>query len=146
MGFVNEYVPEADIEKYDLHGIWDKYYPFRKGRYFGGNKPHWTVDRDSNTYLMSIGIGRSEHGNRKKFLFWVEGTHVVIEVDLLKGSSGDLDANPFKMIWGLAGMETSEPLKDREEDVIRGFKEALSVYGYWGIWNQRPNTVVEFEF
>ena len=146
MGFVNEYVPEADIEKYDLRGIWDKYYPFRKGRYFGGNKPHWTVDRESNTYLMSVGIGRGEHGNRRKFLLWVDGVHVIAQVDLVKGSSGDLDANPFVLIWDLAQIQIPLPIEENKADIIRTLKDALVTYGYWGITDQRPNTVVEFKF
>ena len=39
MAFVNEYASEEDIEKYGLKEIWDRYHPFRKGRYFGGNTP-----------------------------------------------------------------------------------------------------------
>ena len=146
MGFVNEYVPDEDIEKYDLHGIWDKYYPFRKGRYFGGNKPHWTIDREKNTYLMSIGIGRGEHGNRRKFLLWMDGQHVVVEVDLLKGSSGDLDASPFVLIWALARIAPPDGHDVIEEQIIRSFKDALTTYGYWGVTDQRPNTVVKFKF
>ena len=74
MGFVNEYVSDEDIEKYDLRGIWDKYYPLRKGRYFGGNRPHWTVDKNINTFitvqctldqlfnlLLVRNIGRNRH-------------------------------------------------------------------------------------
>lgn len=146
MGFVNEYVSDEDIEKYDLHGIWDKYHPFRKGRYYGGNRPHWTINRQSNTYLMAIGVGRGEHGNRKTFLLWVDGAHVTVEVDLVKGSSGDLDANPFILIWELAGVEIPALLENQEDNVISTFKDALRAYGYWGIWNQRPNTVVELKF
>jgi hypothetical protein len=146
MGFVNEYVPEADIEKYGLRGIWDKYYPLYKGEFFLGNKPHWTIDRSKNTFLMSIGIGRGEHGNRRKFLLWLNGTHVVIEVDLLKGSSGNLDASPFILIWGLARMKLPETLGEKEEEMIQTFKKALTTFGYWGITDQRPNTTVEFKF
>lgn len=146
MGFVNEYVPEADIEKYDLHGIWDKYYPFRKGRYFGDNNPSWTVDREVNVFLMSIGIGRGEHGNRTKFLLWWNRTHLVAELDLVEGSSGDLDANPFMRVWDLVRIDLPTELEGKRTEVERTLKEALRIYGYWGVRKQRPNTVVEFKF
>ena len=146
MSFVNEYVPDPDIDAYDLNGIWDKYYPFYKGEFFFGNRPHWTVDRGANTFLMSIGIGRNEHGNRRKFLLWIDGRHVVAELDLLKGSSGDLDANPFIRIWDLARIEIPEELQDRKAEILATLKAAVSVFGYWGAWDQRPNTVVEFRF
>ena len=146
MGFVNEYVPDEDIEKYDLHGIWDKYYPFRKGEYYGGNRPSWTVDREANVFLMSVGIGRGEHGNRTKFLFWWDGGHVIVELDLVEGSSGDLDANPFMNVWDLIRIQLPPQLEEKQIEIEQTLKQALEAYGYWGIRNQRPNTVVEFKF
>ena len=146
MGFFNEYVPDEDIEKYDLRGIWDKYHPLRKGRYFGGNKPSWTIDREANVFLMSIRIGRGEHGNRTKFLLWRNGEHIVAELDLVEGSSGDLEANPFIVVWDLVRMELPTKLDERKTEIGALLKHALRTYGYWGIRNQRPNTIVEFKF
>jgi hypothetical protein len=146
MGFVNEYVPDEDIEKYDLHGIWDKYHPLYKGELFFGNKPEWTVDREANVFLMSIAIGRGEHGNRTKFLLWLDGTHIIAEIDLVDGSSGDLNANPFIVVWDLARVDVPPELEADSPEIMGMLKNALSTYGYWGIRNQRPNTVVKFKF
>jgi hypothetical protein len=146
MGFVNEYVPEADIEKYDLRGIWDKYHPLKKGRYYGGNQPEWTIDREINVFLMLLDIGRGAHGNRKKFLLWWDGDHIVTELDLVDGSSGDLDANPFMRVWNLVRVILPSSLKEKRELVLRLLKEAVTVYGYRGVRKQLPNTVVEFKF
>jgi hypothetical protein len=146
MAFVNEYVPEADIEKYDLKGIWDEFHPLRKGQYFKGNRPNWTMDRESEVFLMSIGIGRGEHGNRTKFLFWWRGANVVADLDLVEGSSGDLNASPFMRVWDLVRLELPSQLKGDEVVIRKKLKEALRAYGYWGIRSQRPNTVVEFKF
>ena len=146
MGFVNEYVPDEDIEKYDLRGIWDKYYPLYKGEFYFGNKPHWTVDRESNAFLTTIEPGRSGRGSRKRFLFWLDGKHIVVELALAPGSSGDLDADPFIRIWDL--IQTNIPDADENEKakVMRLLKDALSAYGYRGVTDQRPNTVVKFKF
>ena len=146
MGFVNEYVPDEDIEKYDLHGIWDKYYPLRKGRYYGGNRPEWTIDREAKVFLMRVGQGRLEHGNRSKFLLWCNEDHVVAELDLVEGSSGDMDDNPFMVVWELAHIDFSPRLEEGKAEIMRMLKEAVRAYGYSGARNQRPNTVVEFKF
>ena len=146
MGFVNEYVPEADIEKYDFHGIWDKYFPLYKGEFYFGHKPYWTIDRENNVFLTTIDPGGSGRGNRKRFLLWLDGTHTIVEVALVEGSSGDLDAKPFYMIWELAHKEIPQSIGVEEEKVIQTLKDALRTFGYMGVWNQRPNTVVEFKF
>jgi len=146
MGFVNEYVSDEDIEKYDLNAIWDEFHPLYKGELFFGNRPEWTIDREANVFLISMAIGRGDHGNRRTFLLWMNGVRVVAEVDLVQGSSGDLDANPFMMVWDLARLNVPGQLDGEKANVLAMFKAALLTFGYWGIRKQRPNTVVEFKF
>jgi hypothetical protein len=146
MGFVNEYVPEADIEKYDFRGIWDKYFPLYKGEFYFGNKPHWTIDRENNVFLTTIDPGGSGRGNRKRFLLWLDGIHIVVEVALVEGSSGDLDANPFVRVWDLTRLDLPTTIGSDEKRIIQTLKESLRIYGYRGILKQRPNTFVEFKF
>lgn len=52
MAFVNEYATDEDIEKYDLNEIWDKYHPARKGKYYVGNQPEFTIDRERDFFLI----------------------------------------------------------------------------------------------
>lgn len=146
MAFVNEYVPDEDIEKYDLRGIWDKYYPLYKGEFYFGNKPHWTIDRENNLFLTTIEPGGSGRGNRKRFLLWFDGMHVVVELALVEGSSGDLDANPFVRVWDLVRLDIQGSAKKEEIELIQVLKDAMNAYGYRGATGQRPNTVVEFKF
>ena len=146
MAFVNEYASDEDIEKYDLNGIWDKYHPLRKGRYYLGNRPDWTIDRDQNVFLMAIEQGRQEHGNRTTFLLWWDGAHIVANLDLIKGSSGNFDEVPFRIVWALVSMKEPEGFTGRREETVSVLKEALTIYGYWGAQKQIPNTVVEFDF
>ena len=146
MGFVNEYVSDEDIKKYDLNGIWDKYHPLWKGDYYLGERPSWTIDRDQNVFLMPLKIGGRGTGNRVKFLLWCDGAFVVISVDLSRDSSSELDAVPFKRVWELVSINPSSSIKFSAKEILRIFKEALVAYGYWGARKQIPNTVVEFRF
>ncbi|MES9822515.1 MAG: hypothetical protein ABW161_07200 [Candidatus Thiodiazotropha sp.] len=66
MTFVNEFASEEDIEKYDLNGIWNQYFPSRKGKYYLGQRPWFTIDRERNIFFMVLDGGREEHSNRKK--------------------------------------------------------------------------------
>ena len=44
MGFINEYISESDIKKYDIKALDEKYY---KAHY----EPSWTVDHERDIYL-----------------------------------------------------------------------------------------------
>jgi len=145
MGFVNEYASDEDIEKYNLHGIWDQYHPFRKGEYYGGNKPNFTIDREKNIFFMVIKRGIREEGNQAKFLLWWNGIHIVGRLKQ-EGGSSELDANPFYRVWHLLELDAIEDNAISETEIKRSLKAALKVYGYWGVRRQIPNTLVEFMF
>jgi hypothetical protein len=50
MAFVNEYIPEADIEKYDLRRVCgERNLPSQAGQI---HSRHWTIDRDLNSFLI----------------------------------------------------------------------------------------------
>jgi hypothetical protein len=148
MAFINEFVPAEDIEKYDLNGIWDKYHPASKGKYYLGFPPAWTIDRDRNVFLLSIPeLARDrEEASVHQYLLWWHGAHVTFEITSLPGSSAMLSDSPFKKIWKLVSLYLPEGFDVPREEVIGVLKEALTAYGYRGIHRQIPNTIIEFKF
>lgn len=147
MAFVNEYVSEEDIQKYGLDDLFANYDPFglKDGGHPGFNHA-WTIDRDSNIYFMPVHTvteigrsGRDEAMGTTIFVLNING--VAYEAHLAKApeSSRSLSTNPFRIIWDL-----KKPLDDFCS--LSVLKEALNVYGYWGIKKQIPNTIVEFNF
>ena len=66
MAFVNEFASDEDIEKYNLYEIWDKYHPLRRGKYYLGQRPWFTIDRGRNIFFMLIGGGGREDPARTK--------------------------------------------------------------------------------
>jgi hypothetical protein len=146
MAFVNEFASDEDIEKYELYGVWDKYHPLSKGKYYLGQRPWFTIDRNRNVFFMVLGGGREEHCNRKKVLLWIDGFHVVAEIDLAKGSSPNINDVPFRIIWDLVGVHPQLDINKTKKEIIGILKEALTVYGRFGVHHQVPNTIVEFNF
>lgn len=59
MAFVNEYISEDDIKKYDLETLDKK---------SEGYKRSWVIDRDSETWLIHRGTGKEDDG--VKWLFY----------------------------------------------------------------------------
>lgn len=67
MAFVNEYISADDVEKYDLDTL-DKRY--------GGGKRDWTIDRDTDTWLIYLGSGKEDDGVRWLF-YWESNVYRV---------------------------------------------------------------------
>lgn len=145
MDFINEYASEEDIEKYRLYEIWDKYEPFRKGEYYGGNRPSFTISRTRDTFLMLLKVGIREEGNHLTFLLWFKGQHILAGLKQ-EGGSSELNASPFYRVWHLLRLEVPETVSVSQAEILETLKSALRVYGYWGVQQQIPNTIVNFKF
>ena len=63
MAFVNEYISEENIKKYDIEALDKKYNK-------GFNKPDWTVDHERDMYLRYINSGREEFSDEYTFCFY----------------------------------------------------------------------------
>ena len=146
MGFVNEFASNDDIEKFNLVGLLDKYRPTSKGRQFELSPPAFTIDRKRNIFFIPYDQGREEVGNRIYALLWIDGQPNAVEIDLVKGSSGNIKDVPFKLVWKLVGLYVQKNVSESRETIIEILKEALRAYGYRGVYMQVPNTIVEFKF
>ncbi|MCG7867204.1 MAG: hypothetical protein N0E59_00560 [Candidatus Thiodiazotropha taylori] len=147
MAFVNEYATDEDIEKYDLNGIWDQYHPLRKGKYYLGQRPWLTIDRGRNIYFMIVGGGGREDPEITRVLLWIDGYHVIIEIGLVSGLNPEgFEANPYRITWNLLGVYPQKNVGKSQKEIITLLKEALTVYGCFGVHMQVPNTIVEFNF
>lgn len=146
MDFVNEYASIEDIEKYELRALWDRFCPKEKGNYFSGKKPSFIIDRVRNTFMLTIGQGYGDVGNRKMFLLKFRGEEILFDLDLVDGSSPNINDRPFFRVWDLGYMKIPEHMIDQKDEIVSVIKEAVAVYGYRGISKQIPNTVVRFKF
>lgn len=146
MGFKNEFASIEDVDKFGLNEIWDQYRPQRKGRHYNGRKPNLTIDRSRNVFLMTVGQGHGEDGNRMLFLLWVDGRHIRADLTLSPESSQKFDDNPFRMVWDLAYFSVPEELRDNEGELLGLLRDALRARGYFGAQQQVENTEVSFNF
>jgi hypothetical protein len=144
MAFVNEFVSEEDIRKHDLDALWGKHKGWDTGRPLGFRHA-WTVDRERGIWFIPFDTGREEFTNRRTCFFKVDDQLFEVTIELAEGSTGRLDAVPFKQVWNLTRIrpDATEP---RRQKLITALKEALKSYGYEGAKGQVPNTVVEVNF
>lgn len=134
MGFVNEYISDADVEKYNLKAIDEK---FISG---GTHARDWTIDRERNIYLRNVAMGRGlEPGGNKVnlsyqttwTLYW-RGDLLTMRLDLLDGKGGC--GEPGWSHWRLVWLEGEHAEIGRRE-VLEVLKEALLAYKDFGVFS-----------
>ena len=145
MAFVNEYASDEDIEKYKLNDVWDRYRPYEKNR-FWGRKPELTIDRERDIFLMVHSRGAVSSGTQYKLLFSIEGQEVFVLLNLVEGSSLEFSDRPFFMVWDFVKIDELEKTSLTESEIIEEIKSAVTEYGYNGVRDQVPDTIVKFNF
>ena len=146
MNFTNEFATPQDIDRYKLKELWNSYHPNSKGEPFLGRQPGITIDRKNDVWLLPINQGIGEYGNRTTWILYLAGVMVRIDLDLVEGTSQNLDDRPFNMVWNLGYVKMPQDLAHDQREVLDIVKEAISVYGYRGVKQQVPETRVVFDF
>lgn len=148
MAFINEYVSDEDVKKYELEKMWDDFHPFYKHSYKEpGFRFAWTVDRTRNAYFMPVHIGREEYSNQITCVLWIDGIQLVVVLNKGDESTENVKDGLGKVVWYLS--EIRKPVSNTTLDhseIIELLKEALLEYGYDGIWKALPNYAVNFAF
>lgn len=144
MGFVNEYVSEDDIEKYNLEELIRHYLPFfSRAEAPQPWRPLWTIDRERGIVFMSMKSGREDLSNRITWMLIWNGSEYKIEVDKFGDPNQTFESSPFIIEWSLV---RTDPEPTNRNELIEVLKEALTAHGYGGARRQVPNTVVNFRF
>lgn len=143
MAFVNEYVSDADVEKYELDSLRKRL----KGDVPPGFRHTWTIDRERNSYYIPLWIGGGKEPlNQVRGILYHEGVHWDVAVRHELGGSVVLTDEPYRIKWGLVHIEHPSGNPVPREQIVPVLKEALAAYGVQGVHFQVPNTVVTFAF
>ncbi|MFZ5636663.1 MAG: hypothetical protein ACOY82_08755 [Pseudomonadota bacterium] len=134
MGFINEFIPAEDVEKYGLKAIDQK---FIVG---GTNSRQWTIDRERNIYLRNVvrgGGAEPEIRNQMKWSFYWRGELLTLRLDLMegKGGRGEPGWSHWKLILVNGSYGLPAHLKDVADDFIADLKQALTAYQGAGVYS-----------
>ena len=149
MAFVNEYVSEEDIKKYNLVKIWLSQHPGfkREGKPPPGYRFSWTIDHEREIWFMRIAWGGYERGNLQTWLLYWKGE--LVEIELAKPGEGSdgWKEQPYRIVWGVPSHSLNPTSHPDWHEILQVVKEALTVFGYNGVVEQAPGTtVVSFKF
>lgn len=126
MAFVNEYIPEADIEKYGIKEI-------NKRFVVGGtNARDWTIDRERGMYLRNVANGREEFRHQSTWTFYWHGELLIVKLDMVKAGGKRGEA-----CWAhkkIRGIELPQQLEGKRAEILNDLKEALTAYKDGGVF------------
>jgi len=127
MAFVNEYISESDIKKYDIEAL-NK----RPGKGIGRSYD-WTIDRDADIWLHKF-YTESDHTEPdggytgvKAWDFYWKGTLMLIEMKDLDGGGGY--GKPRWSKKQLLSINIPTELQAKRQQIIEDFERAYSERG-----------------
>jgi hypothetical protein len=126
MAFVNEYISAADVQRYDIDAINERFI-------IGGTRSRsWTIDRDRDIYLRIVTRGREEVASISKWTLFRRGDLIVVELDLV-GTTGGI-GKPSSSHYKLLRMSMPSHLESQRNEVIADLREALLCYRDGGVY------------
>ena len=145
MAFINEYISEEDIEKYQINELMNSYRSRDKfpDKHY---KHHWTIDKEKESWFMwthdptdPLEDHRRGTGETIFRLYFKKKNIDIVLRDVFDESSSKLVDNPFYVTWKLDRINKHQVLKDiSDEEIIEVLKEALDVYGVRAMWTSVP--------
>ena len=125
MGFVNEYIPEDDIEKYGIAELDNRFV-------VGGTTARdWTIDRERNMYLRQVARGREDTSHLSTWTFLWHDQLIVVYIELLatRGGRGE-------PCWSHQRIRKLEmPAQVDRAEMLTDLREALLAYKDGGVYS-----------
>ncbi len=136
MTFVNEYISEEDIKKYDIENL-------NKKLYIANYKSKWTVDHERDIYLRYIGNRREERCEEHEYYFYWQGCF--IKVALKQGGGGVPRGSQWRH-YEMLGITIPDEIKQHEPQIIADLKEALIAFKSSGVLSDCTSHKATFNF
>jgi len=142
MTFINEYIPEKDIEKYNLKNIDSHFHP-------SINADDWTVDRERDMYLRQQSSGREEYAHESWWTFYWHGRLFSLQLDIVSagGKPGGPGWSHYKLrrIALFEKDESSSFIEDHFTQITSDLEKALSAYKGGGVFSTRTSSTTTLD-
>ena len=142
MAFVNEYIPEADIEKYALR---KRIKQFAKVCF----EDHWTIDRERDIHLQYVETGHEDLASHWIFCFYWKGH--VFRVELATSGGGEwrgVQKRHYELIR--LNIPLFDPLPEfletQRPEILADLKEALAAFKDLGVLSRSTSHTATFNF
>ena len=153
MNFINEYVPQEDIDRFNLDALWNRFNPDSNPLPSSMFHHYWTVDREANCWFIYLTLVKDIEESdtnlplyTNEYIFILHYKNIDIEIHLIqdrKNGSQNFKESPFNIIWELKSISSK---KIDEIEIKTVLKKALKKHGYNGIRREINNTIVHCKF
>lgn len=137
MAFVNEYISEEDIEKYEIKALFKKLY-------IGFYQPSWTVDHERKIHLIYVSSGIEEVGGQDTFSFYWKG--YLLTVVLKVPEAGGVRKGHQWRHYDLLRLTLPDEIKPDQPKILDDLKEALIVFKTGGVFSDCTTFTATFGF
>lgn len=140
MAFVNEYIQEADYEKYDLRRICGEHNEVYRGHMHSRD---WTIDRALDAFLIHVW---SHHEERfEGWAFCWKGNWMFFEMTGMGGGG----LRPDGTCWygyRIKGLSVQSQLESSRAEILADLERALGDYCGGGVFSpyKQGNATIEF--
>ena len=127
MAFINERIPEADVEKYGLEKIDNELLSIGKTY-----SRAWTVDRARDIYLREVAVGRDELSHIATWTFYWKG-----ELIWFRRAMIDFKGARNAPCWThqkVYDFKIPESVQNYREEMFQDLREAFLAYKTGGIY------------
>ena len=133
MAFVNEFIPDEDVEKYHLKEIDKHFHPGTRAR-------DWTIDRERDIYLRNVDIGGGPDPEGRNELIWTfywKGDPLTVRLDSITGGGerGKPGWSHWRMVWLNGSNGLPAHLKAHKGQILETLKDALLAYKDGGVYS-----------
>ena len=153
MAFVNEYISEENIEKYQINELMNSYQG--EGRFPKKYYKHlWTINKEKESWFMWVDmphepLDHTRFTGERIFILNYQGNNIeiVLKKDFEESSIKNIE-NPYYITWKLDRIIKPIDLEYvKNEEIIKVLKEVLSIYGTDGIRTKIPqeNIIVKLK-
>ncbi len=136
MTFINEYISEEDIKKYDIENL-------NKKLYVANYKSKWTVDHDRDIYLRHVGSRREERCNEHYYCLYWQGHLMNI---VLKQEGGGVPRGHQWLHYEMLEIGIPEEFRQHKSQIMKDLKEALTAYESLGVLSDCTSHKATFNF
>ena len=141
MAFVNEYISEADYEKYDLKRICGEHNEPNRGHM---HSRAWTIDQERDAFLIKVWSHRDSEFSG--YAFYWKGEWMFFEMAIIDGEI-NRDTNSCWYHFQVRGLTLPKALEMMREELFADLRAGITASpgGMTHNYSQRSATIEFFE-
>lgn len=141
MTFINEYIPEADYDKYDLRRICGEHNLRMRQGHMHSN--HWTISRERDAFLIKVwAYHESEFSG---WAFYWKGHWMFFEETGMGGGGPRPDGSCW-FGYRIKDFSVPEEIQQQSEEVIGDLTQAFADNCGGGVFSPYKNGTTTIEF